>query len=138
MRTFSDRDGAMVNTVVSGPANTQHHQRWLSLPSTAAYTCQRVSSTCRCAAAAFRSLILAASGASRSEQAASTPARVPSARSSPSWANAAAIRCVGRPCTNFSTSSRARNPQVNRPFPIGFGAGGAASTPRTGQRQPRR
>ena len=36
VRTFSDRDGAMVNTVVSGPTNTQHHQRWLSLPSTAA------------------------------------------------------------------------------------------------------
>ena len=36
VRTFSDRDGAMVNTVVSGPANTHNHQRWLSLPSTAA------------------------------------------------------------------------------------------------------
>ena len=32
-RTFSDRDGAMVNTVVSGPTNTQHHHRWSSLPS---------------------------------------------------------------------------------------------------------
>ena len=43
--TFSDRDGAMRNTVVSGPTNTQHHQRWLSLPSTAANTLQLVSST---------------------------------------------------------------------------------------------
>ena len=35
-RIFVERDGAIVNTVVSGPTNTQHHQRWLSLPSTAA------------------------------------------------------------------------------------------------------
>ena len=31
MRTFSERDGAMRNTVVSGATNTQHHQRWLAV-----------------------------------------------------------------------------------------------------------
>ena len=128
----------MWNTVVSGPTNTQHHQRWLSLPSTAANTFQLVSSTCRCAAAELRPLIASASGASRAERAANTPARVPSASSSPSWASAATIRCAGRPNTNFSHSSRAKNPVVNRPLVIALGTGGATSTPRTGHRQVRR
>ncbi len=136
--TASDRDGAMRNTVVSGPTNTQHHQRWLSLPATAANTFQLVSSTCRCAAAALRWLIAAASGASRSEHAANTPASVPSARSSPSWASAATMRWAGRPSTNFSTSNRAKNPMDNRPLAIALDGGGATNTPRTGQRQVRR
>jgi hypothetical protein len=80
----------------------------------------------------------ASSGASSAETAFSTPTSVPSARSRPSLRNAATIRHSGRPSTYLSTSRRARNPAVNRPFRIGFGGGGATSTPRTGQRQLRR
>jgi hypothetical protein len=99
---------AMVNTVVSGPRNTQHHHRCGCLCPRCERPASGVSSTCRCPPAAFRSLILSASGASRSEQAANTPARAPSVRSSPSWASAATMRCTGRPSTNFSHRSRSQ------------------------------
>jgi hypothetical protein len=45
----------------------------------------------------------------------SAPHKVPGATSNPSATSALTIRCSGRPSTNFSCASRARNPAVNRP-----------------------
>lgn len=55
---------------------------------------------------------------------------VASETSRPWWLSAAPMRCKGRPSTYFSTSSRARNWDVNRPLGIGLGTTGATRMPR--------
>ena len=137
-RTAVERVGSIRNTTVSPAMNTHSHHRWPSLPSTCSNTRQLVSSACTCTASALRAPIASSSGTSRSATAFSAPLMVPSATSRPSAASARAIRCTGRPSTNFWYSSRARNPAVNRPLGTGFGAGGAITVRGPGHWQRRR
>ncbi|HEX9541940.1 MAG TPA: hypothetical protein VGA04_27745 [Streptosporangiaceae bacterium] len=68
---------------MSGPVNTQSHQRSPPQSAGCPNTRQDVSSTCACPDAAFRAAIAPASGASRISSRLATPASVPGATSSP-------------------------------------------------------
>ena len=119
------REVSITNTVVASVTKTHSHHRWPSLSSMSSNTCQLVSSACTCPAVRPCAAIASAHGAISGATCFNAPHKVPGATSNPSAASALTIRCTGRPSTNFSCASRARNPAVNRPFGTGLAAGGA-------------
>ena len=131
--TSALREVSITNTVVAPVTKTHSHHRWPSLPSTSSNTCQDVSSACTCPAWRPCAAIASAHGAISGATCFSAPHKVPGAASNPSAASAVTIRCTGRPSTNFSCASRARNPAVNRPLGTGLGAGGAQAVLGPGQ-----